>query len=649
MVVPGNLIEQFCGELRKFAPDLKILIYHGDSRAKRRAGNKVINDTLTTSSAIFSGEEAIKNTVVMTTISTLDSRHGPQVLKVWRLKQKDTTTKQAVELYNTPNFKCPALIPSRFDTVVVDEAHCLKRPDSSYSQVVQWLQPNFTLLATATPAMNSNNDWEGYLPFVQPRPGHAPGVATPGNPYLTDSQAPVSSILDPVKANEYIFSNRDQLQKGAFLRALQEQCSISRTYTTTINGEKVGNALPPLHKRRIDTSFSKAAQKLYKKWAAAPLRKLIRSEGSPPNNRIMWNQKNFRKLVLLATWLGFEAISDDVLSENLSTIKKDPSILQKWMMKVQKQRQAIGLEYDLPDDMNDRIALVQKICTEAPKVSIVLALLSDEVATLKENIVIWTLFPGVQIFYWVILKALGYDVEIVSSDMPAQERNAITTAFGQQKGQSKVLLLTYALSSFGLNLQGGCHIDIHADVAISQQITEQARARIRRFGQLLACISYALSVKNTFNDRQVSNVLSKAFGTAISSLNPTIFNVTAKENEDGDVQINLGDQFVEADGELTTAGSDEAKAATKVRPLDSEGVVNWILARSQGKSYETGLERNAGIESDSDEDEDEDDDVKMEGEAGAIPEGLEEYVNATEDDDLYGAGDAAAFGGGIVE
>lgn len=648
MVVPNNLIEQVCGEFRRFAPGLKLLIYHGDNRQKTRAGYSCLQGELTRDHEIFNGQESNKNIVVITSINTFDSRHGPQVLKTWRIKQ-GVSAAEAQKAYNVPDYDCNLLLKEMFENVIVDEAHSLKRPDGSYSQVIQWLKPRFYLLATATPAMNSIRDWEGYLPFVQPRIPLV--VALPSNPYLADSPIAKENRLQIAAAKEYIFGQRDQLLAGTYLRELQEQCMIRRTYQTVINGECVGDMIPALLKRRIEPKFTAEAQTLYDSFAATPLRKLMRSEGTPPNHRIMWNQRSFRHLVLLSTWIGFEALLEESLREELGKIKADPDILQKWMRKVQKDRHSQNLQYELPENMNDKIELIRIICTEAPKVATVLALLSDEVATLNENIVIWTLFPGVQIFYWVILKTLGYNVDIVSSDMSAQERASITTAFGQEKKKGKILLLTYALSSFGLNLQGGSHISIHVDVAISQQIIDQADARERRFGQLLTCIAYYLSVAGTFNDRQTNNVLSKAFGTTIADLNPTIFNVSANENEDGDVEITLGANFVEADGQLTTEDSEVAQAAANIRPLSTDEVIQWILQQNRGQRIDSSfvLAERVKVEDDSQAGGDDQEGAEDDEQASVFDDsemffpysvedlyGYDGYSGFGDDEDLYG-------------
>ncbi|WP_207514089.1 DEAD/DEAH box helicase [Longitalea luteola] len=118
IVCPSSLIYNWSQELQKFAPHVKVLIYHGANRA--------IQDAAT-------GEYQ----VIITSYGTV---------------------RQDIEEM--------CLIP--FGTIVLDESHNIKNPAAQITKAVERLQSNFRVALSGTPVMNNTFDLYAQMNFLLP-------------------------------------------------------------------------------------------------------------------------------------------------------------------------------------------------------------------------------------------------------------------------------------------------------------------------------------------------------------------------------------------------------------------------------------------------------------------------------------------------
>jgi superfamily II DNA or RNA helicase len=118
IVCPSSLIYNWSQELQKFAPHVKVLIYHG--------GNRSIQDAAT-------GDFQ----VIITSYGTV---------------------RQDIEEMCTINF----------GTVVLDESHNIKNPATQITKAVERLQSGFRVALSGTPVMNNTFDLYAQLNFLLP-------------------------------------------------------------------------------------------------------------------------------------------------------------------------------------------------------------------------------------------------------------------------------------------------------------------------------------------------------------------------------------------------------------------------------------------------------------------------------------------------
>lgn len=596
--MPSSILDQQAEEIGDFLDQLtddswQVLKYQGDGRALQ--SNQVPN--LTQQSEIFTPNTVNARTFILTSVQTLDRRHGPQAMKKYLSTLRDYRAVDPDKYKYTPIPEAPCYIPGKFFTVVADEAHLLKAYSSETDQLgnwgmsVGWLCPEFTLLVTATPSKNSVHDWEAYLTFMQPRilprkPNGTLYTATDADkfdPYIESSKLPAACKLNPHFARHHVFRDglSDDIQ-GVNLRSLQKEIMVRRGYKTLVNGKPMEQILPRLHKRRIECTWdSDEAKQRYLRFEKGP--KSYLAQPNKETGRIIWNGGAYRHLCLLTSWLGFEANLALIGSHKLKEMKADGKHqLHKWLMNykalIEEQERERGTVFNVPD-RTDYVGQVKLIISEAPKIKNLLALISDEVIVNNENTIVWTQFPAQQILLHAIFSVFNLKVDMVTSDLTEPERRKIIADFCKENRKGKVLILSYHISAAGLNLQSTCHLAEHFDTPYNQATREQADGRIRRLGQTHDCYSWAFGIKGTFNDTQLANFISKAMANNYSEMNPEIFDVEVSADQYGKKECKVGNMVL-VDGKMCQGDSPSAlkwvRAGGSLQSLDAEGVVDWI-------------------------------------------------------------------------
>jgi hypothetical protein len=273
------------------------------------------------------------------------------------------------------------------DVCWVDEAHRIKRADSHTSVAIQWLAAEFTGLSTATPAINRVEDWRGYLKFIKsredwddPRVQEIWEIDATVNPYGLPKEHPgANPRLTEQAAEKWIFQNEDEVAAGYNLGKLQEMCMIRRTYASKINGQSIGSALPGLIRRHVDLEFKGVQIAKYENASRRPLKKLVTVIR---DDRIAWNAKHYRTLVLITLWQGFEHVAPHVYAQTMNYWKSRDNMLYEWL----EILHVAASDFEMPA-RDDHIKQIGIVCQQSPKICAILALVAEEVVKHEEEMV----------------------------------------------------------------------------------------------------------------------------------------------------------------------------------------------------------------------------------------------------------------------
>ncbi|MGK7918503.1 MAG: SNF2-related protein [Trichodesmium sp.] len=121
LVCPTSVLGNWEREVKKFGPSLKVIVHHGDKRAKGKAFAKIIQD---------------KNLVITS----------------YALLYRDEKILQTI----------------KWQAVIIDEAQNIKNPDAKQSQAVRKLETSFRIALTGTPVENRLSELWSILDFLNP-------------------------------------------------------------------------------------------------------------------------------------------------------------------------------------------------------------------------------------------------------------------------------------------------------------------------------------------------------------------------------------------------------------------------------------------------------------------------------------------------
>ncbi|MBF2017029.1 MAG: DEAD/DEAH box helicase [Rivularia sp. T60_A2020_040] len=121
LVCPTSVLGNWEREVKKFAPNLKVLQYHGDKRPKGKAF-----------------QNAVKNTNI--------------VITSYSLVHRDLKSLQDIS----------------WQIIALDEAQNIKNPEAKQSQAVRQLEPEFRIALTGTPVENRLQELWSIMDFLNP-------------------------------------------------------------------------------------------------------------------------------------------------------------------------------------------------------------------------------------------------------------------------------------------------------------------------------------------------------------------------------------------------------------------------------------------------------------------------------------------------
>jgi hypothetical protein len=153
----------------------------------------------------------------------------------------------------------------------------------------------------------------------------------------------------------------------------------------------------------------------------------------------------------------------------------------------------------------DHTKQIYLITFEAPKATVILALVAKSVVRRKLKIWIWCSFPQPQLLIWAVLRKPDQEVRIYSSDLSQDERDAHIDSFKRDDDEAMITVCNDRMTSCGLNLHRKCCGTISFDCPTNRAIKDQQEGRFRGVGRPRTVISWTLSMAGTFNDRQVQN------------------------------------------------------------------------------------------------------------------------------------------------
>ncbi|GKZ61541.1 hypothetical protein AnigIFM49718_008260 [Aspergillus niger] len=568
IIVPPHLIEQWASELGNVSNKLKVLIYFGDNRTQG-GSSLFIKGRLSRDHDIFRPDYDGRYTVVLTTYQTLEARHGLSAVSQWHKKKYSSQYK--------PTDRIPSDYPYElrkcFDLVVCDEAHYLRNANSGTSLAVHWLRGSFNLLITATPFFNTRNtDFQGYsrlLLFDRP---------TPPDMRPEELMSQDKYLLSVDFFRKYIFPQTiDDHTSATRMRVLLKHLMIRRSMASAVpigSERTIGRDIPPVVRKVFEVPFTQEEGDAYNAYWDKN-RKVLTLDTTDPNTpRFKWVMQNLRRLVLGGSWLGFvmlESLVMKIQEKQVVAGEDDIKAFYRTLVKPPETEEEDGLQVAA-----HQLAGMLK---GSPKMRLMIEVLRDQVLLRGEKALIWTFFPGEEVYVHATLRAAGFDALMLHSNLDHKERNDMVNNFNTHRDSYMILIMSYLVNSAGLNLQRFCR-NVHLfSVALARAIIEQAIGRVNRVGQTQVVQVFDYRVPDTFQISLNNRASQKALPGVLTDMSSSLASLLEPEKDY--VEAN---KWVLRDGNLMYLEDvDERK---KGDITDPDTLLDAIMAELEGAQFD---------------------------------------------------------------
>ncbi|KAI9035722.1 putative DNA repair helicase rad5 [Aspergillus affinis] len=596
IICPPHLVWQWAAEIKAVTKRLKVIVYFGDAREDPPVDVKVI-PKLAGDLPWMTGPQA-HHAVVITSYQTLAQRHGPAEYKSW-----------AEEYGNGSLAEWPKSLRGLFDTMVADEAHTLRNPDTAQWTAARWIHPEWTILVTATPIFNSYNDMAGLLPFLLPPKNDDLwiGVDPKTNPFtLPDTHPQAQLILTNEAVQRFILKASDELVcpdsvvRGLRLRQLWKHLMIRRSLSSCIpfaNGKRIGDDIPPSQYQVVFVCYCAREAAQYHRWWKQLRRHLF---VQTREGQIIWNMAKYRELTLVTTWLFFRychhllvrasARSLDTQARRLTLgpqlIKKAMQVENQILMRkhTEDATAPAPVTHDIPEQFTDQDVLLY-LLRGSPKLRALLSIIQQEVFLQQEKSVVWCTTPAQQFFIAAALHHARIDCRVFHSELNSKERVELVRDFTTKVDECMVLICSYYVNAAGSNLQDLCR-NVHLfDTPTSDPLKQQAIGRVSRVGQTRTVKIYDYIVSDSFNAGVFAKNLTKAVPDLVATLNWDMFTDTLDVTGDSSApSFDIGIWVLNQDDTISKVRHAPMELVPKDQRLSPEDVVKALISTMKASS-----------------------------------------------------------------
>ncbi|KAE8164621.1 SNF2 family N-terminal domain-containing protein [Aspergillus tamarii] len=506
IVLPPGLIQQWAREITSMTSVFDLYIYYGDYKTQSNVSSKIIEERLTRDHELFNKKPETARALILTSYQTLNSRHGPGAVKTESEKRERRFNPTSPKMPNNWKYS----LAGKFNIGLFDEAQELRNPTSFQNLACQWLACSWNVLLTGTPWYNSVQDFRGYMPLVFKEPRAWDETLL----YHHNMKAEDIFTIEKGHQLEYMLCTDEAIEThilsshlsnyrivGERMRRVLALLMVRRTIMSTIPfqcGKMIGSDIPGSQKKIVTVKYDEYELSTYKS-AEKESRRGLFVRDHQDRKRFFWNSKKLRKLVLIASWLGFIFLSSSL---EVSKIPAALRLLERgilvdtWITQVEKKA-VVGKDMTVKDFY--RTAKANKHATNtarlefllrgSPKMRAMLPIIRDQVLLYKEKAIVWTLYPAEQVYVAAVLNEVGLDYGVYHSGLN----------FNHSASECMVLINSFSVNSAGLNLQNQCR-NVHLfSPTISKSIRNQAIGRSCRLGQSRIVLVYEYIVNDSFN------------------------------------------------------------------------------------------------------------------------------------------------------
>jgi hypothetical protein len=306
------------------------------------------------------------------------------------------------------------------------------------------------------------------------------------------------------------------------------------------SGRTIGKDIPPTKRKVFSVPFTPEEEAAYQAYWTKNRRVMVLDKTDPANPKYRWNMEKLRKLVMGVSWLGFIVLQAAVTVKGLPralSAQKRGKLVPMFLEKLAEKKEITdatavkGLYRGLmaePDSASSSMIKINNLAgmiRGSPKMRLMLSILRDQVLLHQEKAIVWTFFPGEELYVFAVLQEAGLDCAMLHAQMEHRERAELVKNFMEKPHTSMVLVMSYLVNSAGLNLQRLCR-NVHLfSVAMTRATADQAIGRVSRVGQTRCVLVYDYRVPGTFQISLSNRATEKALPGVMTDMSSSLASI----------------------------------------------------------------------------------------------------------------------------
>ncbi|TVY35445.1 putative global transcription activator [Lachnellula subtilissima] len=493
VVCPLSVLSSWMAELKRWAPHLKAVRFHGPIKERDQIKKVVMGDEDIYGNATAQGKAKQK-------------RRKPQVISLDSDSEDEETTGVDVVVTTYDCFKAEQSWFKRalvWRYVVLDEGHTVKNHESLVSKSLQGLQAEYRLLLTGTPLQNNLSELWALFHWLYPEVFNEQTLELFEKSFnLTKGHYSNTVVVDSRRLLELIM-----------LRRMKDSAGVNLN-------------LPPKTEVLLFVPLSPTQrawyQRIITKSDEGLLDEIFKTKGEDIGEEEE-DAKKTRALEILGDdskigtieWTDAQQVLAAGIDSEKPALFGKKNDYQRLMNLLMQLRKVCNHPYQIPDAQPDPYRSGSHVIHTSGKFIVLEKLLNELVVKQKKKILIFSGFVQTLDLVDELLLLCGgdgseYRSVRIDGSVPRARRNLGIRLFNSSDTNYRVMLISTRAGGLGINLASASDV-VLLDQDWNPQITLQAEARAHRIGQKNPVTIYKLVSSGTVEEQMMGRIQKKLY------------------------------------------------------------------------------------------------------------------------------------------
>lgn len=572
VVCPLSVLSSWMAETRRWAPDLKVLRYHGPIHERDRL-KRIATGDIDMYGRETKGHKIRRNSRMI--------KNGKPVM-VDLDSASETENEVGVDLIVT-TYECFSADNTWFkrafvwNYVILDEGHKIKNDKTQIAKALQALSAEYRLILTGTPLHNDMVELWALLHWLYPE-------------VFTENTSD-------------IFKEAFDLSKGhvstIFMddaRRLLERIMLRRMKTSEVVNLNLPSKtevllytpLTPMQLFWYQRLMTRADKGLLNELFQDAKQKEVEAMDQEAQERQSWEDKDLEQLQNLdktgenTAWQE----SKQILQQALEQEQKDDSKKSAWrklMNLLMQLRKCCNHPYLLPHGEPDPYYVGEHIMHASGKFIILDKIVKELVIKQRKKILIFSGFTRMLDCCEDFLNLRGGDGHYfkysrLDGATSRARRNLNIRLFNQPTSEQRIMLISTRAGGLGINLTAASDV-VMMDSDWNPQITLQAEARAHRIGQDKPVTIYKLCTQGTVEEQMLGRIQKKLYLSAkVTESMQNIHHRKQGKKRPGATSVAVNDDMPQLDTNQLLSLVRRGARALAHPQLDINDMLSWDFA-----------------------------------------------------------------------